>query len=154
MPKSPLPATIAEFLSRPNPAVIASNRPDGQPVSVATWYLYENGRILVNLAEVRKRLEYLATDPRVSLTIFDGDFWGSHVSVQGRVVSTESDLDLVDIDRIAKHYVDSVYSPRNQGRISCWIEIDRWHAWGDAAELVTSNDADRSNAQSADLSKN
>jgi PPOX class probable F420-dependent enzyme len=136
MPKTPVPGGIAEFLSRPNPAVFASNRPDGQPVSVATWYLYEGGRILVNLASVRKRLEYLEKDPRVSLTVLDGDSWYSHVSIQGRAVSLERDPDLSAIDKIARHYTGREYQVRDQERVSCWIEIDRWHAWGAPAKLV------------------
>jgi PPOX class probable F420-dependent enzyme len=138
MPNAPVPAPLAEFLGRPNPAVFASNRPDGQPVSVATWYLYEDGRILVNLADFRKRLDYLEQDPRVSLTVLDGDSWYSHVSVQGRIVSIEHDADSSVIDRIARHYTGGDYGVRDQGRVSCWIEIDRWHAWGAAAKLAES----------------
>jgi PPOX class probable F420-dependent enzyme len=138
MPKTPVPGPIAEFLSRPNPSVFASNRPDGQPVSVATWYLYENDRILVNLAAVRKRLKYLEADPRVSLTVLDGDSWYSHVSVQGHVVSLEQDPDMSVIDRVSQHYTGENYSLRDQQRVSCWFEIDRWHAWGAAAKLATS----------------
>ncbi|MGH3499208.1 MAG: pyridoxamine 5'-phosphate oxidase family protein, partial [Nocardioidaceae bacterium] len=41
MSKPPLPAEAAELLAKPNPAVIATLRPDGQPVSAATWYLWE-----------------------------------------------------------------------------------------------------------------
>jgi len=136
MPQGPVPGPIAEFLSRPNPAVFASNRPDGQPVSVATWYLFENGRILVNLASIRKRLKYLEADPRVSLTVLDGDSWYSHVSIQGHVVSLEEDPDLSVIDRISQYYSGSDYRLRDQLRVSCWIEIDRWHAWGAAAKLA------------------
>jgi PPOX class probable F420-dependent enzyme len=136
MPKTPVPGPIAEFLARPNPAVFASNRPDGQPVSVATWYLYEGGRILVNLASVRKRLEYLEKDPRVSLTVLDGESWYSHVSIQGRIVSLERDPDLSVIDKISRHYSGAEYSARDQQRVSCWIEIERWHAWGAAAKLA------------------
>jgi hypothetical protein len=40
-------------LSRANPAVIATLRPDGQPVTVATWYLFEIGRVLVNMDGAR-----------------------------------------------------------------------------------------------------
>ena len=130
MPKTPVTAQIAEFLSRPNPAVFASNRPDGQPVSVATWYLYEDGRILVNLAAERKRLEYLSKDPRVTLTILDSDSWYRHVSVQGKVVSLEQDPDSSVIDRISRHYIGTDYAARDQKRVSCWIEIERWHVWG------------------------
>ena len=132
MPQGPVPGPIAEFLSRPNPAVFASNRPDGQPVSVPTWYLFENGRILVNLASIRKRLRYLETGSRVSLTVLDGDDWYSHVSIQGHVVSLEQDPDLSVIDRISRYYGGSEYRLRDQQRVSCWIEIDRWHTWGPA----------------------
>jgi PPOX class probable F420-dependent enzyme len=138
MPNTPVPGPIAEFLSRPNPSVFASNRPDGQPVSVATWYLYEDGKFLVNLAAERKRLKYLEVDPRVSLTVLDGDSWYSHVSVQGRVVSLEQDPDLSVIDRISMHYIGKEYSLRDQHRVSCWFEIDRWHAWGALAKLAAS----------------
>jgi PPOX class probable F420-dependent enzyme len=135
MPKTPITGALAEFLARPNPAVFASNRHDGQPVSVATWYLYEGGRILVNLAASRKRLEYLVHDPRVSMTVLDGNSWYSHVSIQGRAVTIEQDPDISVIDRVSQHYTGSEYGVRDQQRVSCWIEIDRWHAWGEAAKL-------------------
>ena len=69
MPKPPVPDVVSEFLSKPNPAVIATVRPDGQPVSVATWYLWDDGRVLVNMDNARKRVEYLRKDPRASITI-------------------------------------------------------------------------------------
>lgn len=134
MPSTPIPASIAEFLAQPNPAVFASNRPDGQPVSVATWYLYEDGKILVNLADFRKRLDYLRNDPRISLTVLANGDWYSHVSIQGRIVSLTDDPDSSVIDRIAQHYLGAEYPVRDQKRVSCWIEIERWHAWGAAAK--------------------
>jgi len=130
MPKAPVPAHIAEFLAKPNPAVIASNRPDGQPVSVATWYIWDNGRILVNMSEQRKRLAYLRKDPRVSLTFFENHNWGSHVSVQGSIRQWHDDVDLADIDRLSIQYSGQTYENRTGARVSAWIEIDRWHGWG------------------------
>src|SRR5215211_9177632 len=55
----------------------------------ATWYLWEGGRILVNMDEGRARLEYVRRDPRVSLTVLDGDDWYRHVSLRGRVASLD-----------------------------------------------------------------
>jgi PPOX class probable F420-dependent enzyme len=129
MPRPPLPAEIVELLARPNPAVIATLRPDGQPVSVATWYILDGDRILVNMDASRKRLVHLRTDPRVSLTVFDGDHWYTHVSVQGRVVEIGADEDLSGIDRIARHYTGEPFSSRESDRVNAWIEIDRWHGW-------------------------
>jgi hypothetical protein len=71
LPKPPLPDRVRELLPKPNPSVITTVRPDGQPVSVATWYLWHDGRFLVNMDEGRKRLEYLRNDPRVTLTVLD-----------------------------------------------------------------------------------
>ncbi|MFI1915240.1 PPOX class F420-dependent oxidoreductase [Nocardia sp. NPDC020380] len=134
MPTTPLPAEVAEFLAQPNPAVFASNKPDGQPVSVATWYLYEDGRILVNLADFRKRLDWLREDPRVTLTVLGSDSWYTHVSVQGRIVSLENDPDSSVIDRLAQHYLGTEYGVRDQKRVSAWIEIESWHGWGKYAD--------------------
>jgi PPOX class probable F420-dependent enzyme len=133
VPRPPLPDAVRAMLERPNPCVIASVRPDGQPVSVATWYLLDGERVLVNMDEGRKRLDYLRHDPRVSLTVFDDDRWYAHVSLQGRVVGLLDDEGLRDIDRIATHYTGRAYRNRDRGRVSAWIEVDRWHGWGDPA---------------------
>lgn len=114
----------------PNPAEIAALRPDGSPVSTATWYLWENGRILVNMDEARKRLEHIRNDPRVSLTVLDENGWYTHISIAGRVVELRDDGDLVDIDRLSRHYLGHPYAQRDDGRVSAWIEIERRHGWG------------------------
>ncbi|HEY0452174.1 PPOX class F420-dependent oxidoreductase [Actinophytocola sp.] len=129
MPKPPVPPEISEFLAKPNPAVIATVRPDGQPVSVATWYVWDNGRILVNMDEGRKRLGYLRANPRVSLTVLDGDDWYTHVSLQGHA-ELRDDPDLTDIDRISRHYTGQAYPKRDRKRVSAWITVERWHGWG------------------------
>ena len=133
MPIPPLPDQVVALVTKANPAVIACVRPDGQPVSVATWYLLEDdGRILVNMDESRRRLSYLRLDPRVSLTVLADDNWYTHVSMQGRVVELADDPDLVDIDRLSRHYHGSAYPNRTNKRVSARIQIERWHGWGAA----------------------
>jgi PPOX class probable F420-dependent enzyme len=129
MPDPPLPPELDEFLREPNPCVIATLQPDGSPNTVGTWYLWENGRVLVNMDEGRKRLEWLRSDPRVSLTVLGKDSWYHHVSLRGRVVSLEDDADYSDIDRLCTHYMGQPYSDHERGRVSAWIEVERWHAW-------------------------
>lgn len=130
MPKPPLPGDVSAMLSRPNHATITTLRPDGQPVSVATWYVFDNGRVLVNMDAGRRRLDYLRQDPRVSVTAMDPQDWYTHVSVQGRVVELVDDPDLADIDRIATHYTGRPYANRERPRVSAWIEVEAWHSWG------------------------
>ena len=135
MPKPPLPSEVVELLERPNPAVITALRPDGQPVSVATWYVMDGDRILVNRDESRKRLEYLRADPRVSITVLDENSWYTHVSIQGRAVEISADEGLAGIDRICRHYSGEPFSNRSRERVNAWIEIDRWHGWGALREV-------------------
>ena len=129
MPSPPLPDELQALLKEPHPAVMASLKADGSPLTVATWYLWEDGRMLVNLDDGRKRLGHLERDPRVSLTVLDSN-WYRHVSLQGRVTRLEPDAGLKDIDRISQHYRGVPYPTRDRPRTNAWIEIDRWHAWG------------------------
>src|SRR2546423_8135592 len=87
MPRLPLPPELDELVGRPNPAVVATVRPDGGPHTAATWYDWEGGRVLLNMDETRARLGHMRENPRVSLTVFDGDNWESHVTLFGRVIS-------------------------------------------------------------------
>ncbi|WP_328766362.1 PPOX class F420-dependent oxidoreductase [Streptomyces sp. NBC_00286] len=131
MSKPPLPDAAVAMLKKPNPAVIATVRSDGQPVSAATWYLWEDdGRVLVNMDEGRKRLDHLRNDPRVTLTVLDEGNWYTHVTLIGRVVEIRDDEGLADIDRLSRHYGGRPYPQRNRARVSAWLEIDRWHGWG------------------------
>jgi PPOX class probable F420-dependent enzyme len=131
MPPAPLSPEALRLLAQPNPAVIAVVRPDGQPISVATWYLVEDdGRILVNMDGERRRNAYMKANPRVSLTALSADDWGTHVSVQGEIVEWRDDKDLSDIDRLARHYGDGPYANRERPRLTALIAIRRWHTWG------------------------
>jgi PPOX class probable F420-dependent enzyme len=131
MPKAPLSEQAMALLIEPNPAVIAVLRPDGQPISVATWYLVEDdGRVLVNMDAGRKRNDYMRNDPRVSLTAIKEGAWYTHISVQGRITEWRDDPDLADIDRLSQHYGHGPYSNRDRARVSALVEIDYWHGWG------------------------
>ncbi len=129
MPSGPLPAELSEFLAKPNPCVIATLNPDGHPNTVATWYLWEDGRVLVNMDASRARLTNIRRDPRVSLTVLDEASWYNHVSLRGQVVELVEDDDLADIDRLSTHYMGSPYSDRERDSVSAWIEVETWHAW-------------------------
>jgi PPOX class probable F420-dependent enzyme len=128
MPKPPLPAHLQEVLAKPNPAIMGTVTPDGRPNTVATWYVWEDGRALVNMDEGRRRLEYLRQQPYVSLTVLDGGEWYRHITLHGRA-ELHDDSDLSDIDRISTHYLGNAYSQRDRGRVSAWIEVESWHAW-------------------------
>ncbi|MFJ4693208.1 PPOX class F420-dependent oxidoreductase [Streptomyces sp. NPDC088766] len=130
MSKPPLPPEAVELLSRPNPCVMATLRSDGTPVSTPTWYVWDDGRVLISLDESRVRLKHLHRDPRVTLTVLDGENWYTHVTLIGRVAEFHDDEGLADIDRISSHYTGNPYPDRVRPRVSAWIEVERWHGWG------------------------
>ena len=132
MPKAPLPEQALELLREPNPAVIAVRRPDGHPMSVATWYLVEDdGTVLVNMDAGRARLRWIQEHPYVALTVLKEDEWYTHVSIRGPVVRWEHDpaRALADIDRLATHYTGRPFGRRDASRVSAWIRIEHWHGW-------------------------
>ncbi|MGH3472966.1 MAG: TIGR03618 family F420-dependent PPOX class oxidoreductase [Nocardioidaceae bacterium] len=130
MAKAPLSDEARKLLAQPNPAVIATLRADGQPVTVGTWYDVDpDGRVLVNMDEERRRIAYMRNDGRVSLTALEDGNWSTHVSVQGRVDEWRDDPDLTDIDRLAQRYVGRPYSDRTRRRVSALIEVETWSIW-------------------------
>jgi PPOX class probable F420-dependent enzyme len=129
MPLPPVPPEIEAFLREPNPAVVATLRADGSPHSVATWYDWVDGLILLNMAATRARLGHLRHDPRVSLTVLDKDSWYSHVSLDGVVDRLVDDTELADIDRLARRYTGKPFRNRTAKRVSAWVRPERWHEW-------------------------
>lgn len=129
MPRVPVPADVDEFLRRPNPAVVATLRPDGSPHTVPTWYDWDGERILLNMDESRLRLRFIRRDPRIALTVLGEDSWYGHVSLLGRVAELADDRGLVDIDRLALRYTGRPFRTRDSARVTAWMEPERWHQW-------------------------
>jgi PPOX class probable F420-dependent enzyme len=109
--------------------VIATLRPDGSPHTAATWYDWDDGRVLLNMDASRVRLGYMRRDPRVSLTVIDLEQWYRQVTLMGRVVSITDDLDLEDIDRLAARYTGREYRNRDRSSVSAWVEPESWYGW-------------------------
>ena len=133
MTATPLADDVRELLLKPNPAVMATIRKDGSPVTVPTWYLLVGDRILLNLDKSRVRLQHIQRDPRVALSVMEAGNWTTHVSIQGRVVEIIDDPNLDGIDSLARHYTGQNYFNREDPRVDVWVEIDRVHVWGDLA---------------------
>jgi PPOX class probable F420-dependent enzyme len=129
MPPAPLPAELVDFLRLPHPAVVASLRPDGSPHTVATWYDWDDGLVLLNMDLSRRRLAYMRGDARVALTVLEHGNWYRHVSLLGVVARIEADHDLRDIDRLAVRYTGAPFRTRDAERFSARIRVDAWHAW-------------------------
>jgi nitroimidazol reductase NimA-like FMN-containing flavoprotein (pyridoxamine 5'-phosphate oxidase superfamily) len=126
-----LPADAIEFLRRPQHAVIGWSGRNGRPYTVATWYDWDDGQILINMDAGRKRRAWLQVGAPVSLTVLEAENWYRHLSLYGEIARTCDDAELADIDRLAQRYTSGAYRNRAAPRVSAWIEIDSWHGWID-----------------------
>lgn len=133
MPAAPLPRALSAFLAGPRQAVVGTVRDDGSPVTTACWYgLQENGRIRLSMDRDSHRLRHLRGEPRVALTVL-GDDWYNQLSLLGRAVEIREDPNLADIDDLSRRYLGEPYEDRSYTGVSVFVEIERWHTWGDPA---------------------
>ena len=135
MPNPPLPPRVEAVVRAPNEAVVATIRPDGTPHTAATLYDWEDGRILLNMDDTRRRLEFMRRDPRVSLTVLAEGNWYRHITLEGEVEEIVADDGLRDVDRLCTRYLGQPYSDREHPRTSAWVRLTRWHGW-DAAHPI------------------
>ena len=129
MPRVPVPPEVDAFLALPNPAVVATVSPLGTPHSAATWYDWEDGRVLLNMDASRLRLRYMRANPAVALTVLAAESWYRQVTLLGHVVSIGEDADLRDIDRLSIRYTGQPFHGRDAHRFSAWMEPERWSSW-------------------------
>lgn len=137
MPAAPVPDDVAAFLAEPNIAVVASLNAKGAPHTAATWYDWEDGRVLLSMDQSRLRLRHLRNDPRVAMTVIDTGDWYRHISLLGEVEEMHDDDGLADIDRLARRYTGAEYETRDSPRVSAWVRIGRWHGWDASRARVT-----------------
>jgi|SRR5581483_10527111 len=129
MPKPPLPPELVQFLQAPRPAIVGTVRPDGGPVTTATWYGWERDLLLLSMRAGGLRARRLENDPRLALTVL-GDSWNDHVSLRGRVVTLRHDEELADIDRLSQRYWGKPFPDRDARFLTALVEIMGWHTFG------------------------
>jgi PPOX class probable F420-dependent enzyme len=129
VPKPPLPPDVVEMLRRPNPAVMGTANATGEPITAATWYLWQDGEALINFDAERARVAHVRAQPHVSLTVLPDDDWYSQVTLRGEIRLVD-DADLADIDRVSRHYTGEPYPDRDRARVSGLITVEHWHGWG------------------------
>jgi PPOX class probable F420-dependent enzyme len=137
VPAAPLPQELQRFIAASRHAVVGTVRDDGAPVTTPCWYgVDDRGRLILSMGHDSYRLGHIRENPRVALTML-GDDWYSHVSILGRAVEFRSDDDLADIDALSQRYEGTPYEERDYRGMTVYVEIERWHIWGDPAAEAT-----------------
>jgi PPOX class probable F420-dependent enzyme len=92
---------VQSFLKGKHFAKLATLMKDGRPQLTPIWYVYEDGKLLVNTSRDRVKYRNIRRDPRVCLLVDEGY---SYVSIWGRArVATERDPKK-DIEALAIRY--------------------------------------------------
>ena len=127
MPDKPLNPQIAElFTEGRNLVHLATALPDGAPHSIPVWAMLEDGRIAFFTQSTSRKARNVAADPRVALSIVDGENPYRNAQLRGRVVETVEGADaLVVIDRISQRYIGKPF-PMRSGTVY-WIEPETAH---------------------------
>ncbi len=120
------PRIEALFTEGRNFVHLATVLPDGSPHSIPVWAILEEARIAFFTQSTSRKARNLAADPRVALSLVDGDNPYRNAQLRGRVVETvEGEAALEIIDRISQHYIGAPF-PMRSGTVY-WIEPERAH---------------------------
>ncbi|WP_375399206.1 PPOX class F420-dependent oxidoreductase [uncultured Amnibacterium sp.] len=126
----PMSPAVLDLLRRPNPAVVATIRTDGAPVSAAVWYLWEEPVVLLTMGASSPRRRQLERDPRLTLTVLDDSSWYRQVTLHGEAQEVGDDPDLTVIDRLSQHYVGKPYDDRAHPYAFARIRVTEWNSFG------------------------
>jgi PPOX class probable F420-dependent enzyme len=122
-----------ELLSAKNFCHVATLRADGSVHGVPVWVDVQEGRPVLNTAEGRAWARNLERDPRVTLTVVNGENPYEYVEVRGRVAERTHDGADAHIDAMAKKYMGvDEYPLRRPGeqRVIIRVEPEHVHAFG------------------------
>ena len=90
-----------EFLKGTHFGKFATVKKDGSPHVTPIWYMYHDGRLLVNMTRQRVKFKNIERDPRVCFLIDDGY---PYVLIFGRARVAEERDPFKDIETLAIRY--------------------------------------------------
>jgi PPOX class probable F420-dependent enzyme len=118
----------AQLFAGKNFAVVATVKPDGSPQSSVVWVDWDGENVVFNTRHARAKGRNLARDPRVSITVFDGENPYRYVEVVGTAeLDDEGAAD--HIDELARKYTGSDFD-NHDDRVIVRVRPERVHAMG------------------------
>jgi PPOX class probable F420-dependent enzyme len=106
-------------------AHIATLMPDGTPQVTPVWIDYKNGKVLVNSAKGRVKVQNLKEGSPVAISITDPDNPYRYVQIRGRVTRVTEEGASNHIDRMAKKYLgQDKYPFAKPGEVRVLFEIE------------------------------
>jgi PPOX class probable F420-dependent enzyme len=120
-----IPAEVRDLLDAPNYVHLSTLRRDGSPRSWVVWVGLEDERLLVCTSSVTWKAKDMLRDPRVALSVIDGENPYRMASLQGRVVELRPDEGCRYMDPISVKYTGAPFPSRGPDRVCFVIEIEK-----------------------------
>jgi PPOX class probable F420-dependent enzyme len=116
--------TQKALIAAKNFAHLATLNPDGSPQVTPVWVEFDGTHVVVNSEKTRRKVKNLERDPRVALSIANGDNPYQYIEIRGKVVEITTEGGAEGIDRLAKKYIGQDTYPWNKpGDVRVLIKI-------------------------------
>lgn len=127
-----LDPTLRSLATARNFAALTTLMPDGQPQTQMMWVDADDDHVLVNTEVHRQKYRNVERDPRVTVTVWNGENPYQYVEARGRVVDTvRGEEARAHIDACSRRYTGADYAnPIQSERVILRIAPDRLHRSG------------------------
>jgi PPOX class probable F420-dependent enzyme len=112
------------LLDAPNFVHLATLRVDGTPRNHVVWVGLEGDNVLICTSSTTWKARDMRRDPRVALSVVDGDDPYRMAAVQGRVVEERSDEGCRLMDPISIKYTGAPFPYRGPDRVCFVVEVE------------------------------
>jgi PPOX class probable F420-dependent enzyme len=114
-----------QLLNGKNFAHIATLGEDGAPQTTPVWVDYDGQYVIFNTEQKRAKTRNLQREPRVSLSIIDGNNPYHYIEIRGRVVEITEAGAAEHIDKMAQKYMGKDKYPFNRpGDVRLIVKIE------------------------------
>ena len=148
MAQRAITAEVRTFLETMRvPCVISTLRPDGQPITSATWYGFVGDDIVVSTPAQRNKARNVREDPRISFIVDTKEMPYRGVAIEG-VAELVDDADGEIIGAIIQRYLGADAAEQMRARLDTRgervilrIRAKRVRPWAIEPALITSGPA-------------
>ncbi len=103
-----------KYLADKNFGHVATLNKDGSPQVSPVWVEFDGKHVIVNSEQSRRKVRNLKRDPRVSISILNGENPYEYIEIRGKVVEITAEGGSEGIDRLAKKYMGVDKYPYNK----------------------------------------
>jgi PPOX class probable F420-dependent enzyme len=123
-----LDPALVQLATGKNFAAFTTLMPDGQPQTQIMWVHADADHLYINTEPDRQKFRNVERDPRVTVTVFDGENPYAYVEARGRVVETQKGAPAAaHIDELSEKYMGEPYAAGTDNRVILTIDVDRVH---------------------------